>query len=341
MIFDELSQVSSIAPTSMGVIPPHVFQSEVPVVLKGLVSHWPSVSLKDKKFEDLATYLKKFWTNTRPVNAYVAAPEVKGRYGYNEAFNNFNFRSGSAPLPDVMQRLMEQEALPRELACSIYVGSTPVDQWLPGFQEANSLSVPGTPLVNFWLGNETTVAAHYDFPHNVACVVRGCRRFTLFPPSQIENLYVGPIDRTPSGQPISLVDFDNPDFDAFPLFQKALKHGQTVVLEPGDAIFVPSMWWHHVKSLSGCNMLVNYWWIDDVLGMHGSPFNALLHAVLGLRHLTPAQKSAWKHIFNYYIFESDQHDFSHIPDHAQGYLGDMKPEDLLRLRSDLINRLNQ
>ncbi|HSG59968.1 MAG TPA: cupin-like domain-containing protein [Pseudomonadales bacterium] len=341
MIYDALPLVSSITPEKAGVIPSHVFESEQPVVIKGLVNHWPAVSTEEQGFKALAGYLARFWTRERPVTAYVAGPTVKGRFGYNEAFNNFNFKSGSAPLPDVMERLMEQEVLPEDQAGSIYVGSTPVDQWLPGFQNENALSVPGMPLVNFWMGNKTTVSAHYDFPHNVACVVRGRRRFTFFPTSQIDNLYVGPIDRTPSGQPISLVNFDQPDFEAFPLFTEALKHAQTVVLEAGDAIFIPSMWWHHVKSLSSCNMLVNYWWIDDVSGMRGSPFNALLHAVMGLRHLSPVQKKAWQHIFNYYIFESDRHDMSHIPAHAQGYLGELKPEDVFRLRSDLINRLNQ
>jgi len=340
MIYDSLSQVKSISPETVGVIPEWVFESNEPVVIKGLVSHWPVVQYEAINFEEFKTFLQNYWLTDKPVTAYVASPEVNGRFGYNHEFNNFNFRSGRASLPDIFERLIEQERLDKTDSHSIYVGSTPVDGWLPGFSEKNSISVPGQPLVNFWIGNRTTVSAHYDFPHNVACVARGSRRFTLFPTDQIKNLYIGPVDRTPSGQPISLVDFDNPDFERFPLFKEALKVAKTIVLEPGDAIFVPSMWWHHVKALSDCNMLVNYWWLDDSTGLRGSPVTALLHSIMGLRHLSREQKKAWKHIFDYYVFESDEHELGHIPEHAQGYLGNLNESELSRLRAEIINRLN-
>jgi len=103
--------------------------------------------------------------------------------------------------------------------------------------------------VSFWLGNKTRISAHYDYPDNIACVVAGTRRFTLFPPEQIGNLYVGPVDKTPSGQAISLVDFSNPDLERFPNFELAMQAGYQAVCEPGDAIYIPSLWWHHVESL--------------------------------------------------------------------------------------------
>ena len=42
-------------------------------------------------------------------------------------------------------------------------------------------------------------------------MVAGRRRFTLFPPEQVANLYIGPLDLTPAGQPVSLVDQAQPD----------------------------------------------------------------------------------------------------------------------------------
>ena len=50
-----------------------------------------------------------------------------------------------------------------------------------------------------WIGNKIQVPLHNDFPNNVACVIGGRRKFTLIPPNQFENLYVGPIDFTPAG----------------------------------------------------------------------------------------------------------------------------------------------
>ncbi len=337
MIYDALAAIDSIDVVKPGEIPDDVFALDTPIVLRGLVSHWPAVATEEADIARLSEYLSKFWTK-RPVTAYVAPAEANGRFGYNEAFNGFNFQAGSASLEELVQRLKDEELSPN--GRSIYVGSTPVDEWLPGFRDANPLSVPGDPLVNFWMGNQTTVSAHYDFPSNIACVVQGRRRFTLFPTEQVNNLYIGPIDRTPSGQPISLVDFDAPDFDCYPRFKEALQHGQTALLEPGDAIFIPSMWWHHVKALADCNLLVNYWWLDNAAYM-GSPFTALMHAVMSIRNLPSGQRDAWQALFEHYVFKAEEGSVEHIPDHAQGCLGELREDDVRRLRAELINRLNQ
>lgn len=337
MIYDDLAPVESLEGITPDAIPAAVLAREQPLLLKGLVADWPATAKGEGTFDELEAYLSQFWTK-EPVTAYVATADVAGRFGYNEAFNGFNFRPGRAPLQDILQRLKEQTDPDASDPLSIYVGSTPVEGWLPGFLNENRLALDGKPLINFWLGNRTTVSAHYDFPSNIACVVYGRRRFTLFPTEQVDNLYVGPIDRTPSGQPISLVDFDKPDFDRFPKFREALKHAQTVVLEPGDAIFVPSMWWHHVKALSDCNLLVNYWWLDNPEYL-GSPFSALMHAVMSMRHLPPAQRRAWQTLMNHYVFEAEPSDVEHIPEHARGCLGDLNPQEAQRLRADLVNRL--
>ncbi|MBT7340775.1 MAG: cupin-like domain-containing protein, partial [Halieaceae bacterium] len=172
--------VETVEGISPDAIPSWVFEREEPLVLRGLVDDWPAVPEGDGDLEQLETYLSKFWT-AKPVTAYVAPTEVAGRFGYNGAFNGFNFRSGNAPLEDILQRLREQADPENKEPLSIYVGSTPIAGWLPGFEKANTLKIPGDPLVNFWLGNRTTVSAHYDFPSNMACVVYGRREFTLFP----------------------------------------------------------------------------------------------------------------------------------------------------------------
>ncbi len=203
------------------------------------------------------------------------------------------------------------------------------------------MSVPlDDALVSFWLGNKTRVSAHFDFPDNVACVVAGKRRFTLFPPEQVDNLYIGPLDRTPSGQAISLVDFANPDFERFPKFADALDAAVSYEMDPGDAIFVPSMWWHHVEGLSDFNLLVNYWWCNSPPSM-GSPTTALLHAILSVRDLSDRQREAWRKLFDHYVFDADESVYSHIPEAGRGCLSPLDENSARQLRADLLNRMNR
>lgn len=319
-------------------IPDSVFASETPLVLKGLVADWPAVKACSHSFANAVKYLSQFWTEN-PVIAYVGNEGIDGRFFYNEDFSGFNYKSGSAPLSQILQKLAEQ--LDHDDKPAIYVGSTAVDRWLPGFRADNDIAIPSSDvLASFWLGTRTRISAHFDFPDNIACVVTGRRRFTLFPPEQIKNLYVGPLDRTPSGQAISLVDFSNPDFERFPKFAEALDAAVSRELEAGDAIFIPSMWWHHVESLSEFNMLVNYWWCSTPPEM-GSPSAALLHAILSLRELPPRQRDAWLGLFQHYVFSADESVYAHIPEPGRGCLAPLDAAGARKLRAELLNRLNR
>ncbi|WP_204333426.1 cupin-like domain-containing protein, partial [Proteus mirabilis] len=84
--------------------------------------------------------------------------------------------------------------------------------------------------------NRTSISTHFDASDNIACVAAGRRRFTLFPPDQTANLYIGPLDHNVAGQPLSMVDMATPDFARFPRFREALAAARTAELEPGDAI---------------------------------------------------------------------------------------------------------
>ena len=138
-----------------------------------------------------------------------------------------------------------------------------------------------------WLGNAFLTPAHIDELDNLACVVGGRRRFTLFPPEQVRNLYIGPLDFTPAGAPVSMVSLKAPDFERFPRFRDALAAARVADLEPGDALFIPAVWWHHVESFDVVNMLVNYWWQQPayMLPDRVSPTKTMLHALLSMRHL--------------------------------------------------------
>ena len=321
-----------------GNVPEEALDAAEPLVLRGLVGHWPAVEQCSRSVGAAARYLSRFWTDS-PVTAYAGTAAIDGRFFYNEDFSGFNFDRGKAPLSRILGKLAEAEREDR--LATIYVGSTPVDGWLPGFRARNDIRLPvPDPLASFWLGNQTRISAHFDFPDNLACVVAGERRFTLVPPDQIDNLYVGPLDPTPSGQAISLVDFADPDLARYPRFIEAMKRARSAVLKPGDAVVIPSMWWHHVESLSAFNLLINYWWCATPAAM-GSPTDALMHAILSLRDLPARQREAWRRLFDHYVFDADERVCEHIPESGRGWLSTLDEPAAKRLRATLLNRLNR
>lgn len=334
----DIASVQTLAGCEPDRIPAHVFESDVPIVLEGLVAEWPAVKACSQSLASAATYLSGFWSE-KPVTVTAGQPEIKGRFFYDEDCTGFNFVRGGAPLPLVFQKLSEQPD--DESAQSIYVGCASLEQWFPGFRLHNDLTVPRDDVaVNAWLGNRSRISAHFDFPDNIACVVSGRRRFTLFPPDQVANLYIGPLDVTPAGQAISLVDFADPDYDRFPRFEKALQASITCELEPGDAIFIPSMWWHHVESLSTFNMLVNYWWCSTPEVM-GAPLDAIMHAILSIREMPRSQRDKWKALFDHYVFSADETTYAHIPEAGRGCLAPLDDAAARKLRRYLASRFGQ
>lgn len=332
------SRVREVSDCAATVIPASVLESTQPLVLRGLVADWPIVRQAQHCVGDADAYLRSFYNNA-PVTAYYAAPEANGRIFYNQDLSGFNFTALSVNLHEVLDNILQCTG--NGQAPTIYVGSTLIDKWLPGFRAHNDLQIEGmNPLASIWIGNQSRIAAHHDFPDNIACVVAGRRRFTLFPPEQVENLYVGPLDLTPSGQAVSLVDFQNPDFESQPRFRQALDTAQYADLGPGDAIFIPSMWWHHVESLADYNVLVNYWWRRTPAYL-GTPANALQHALLSIRSLPVEQRRAWQALFNYYIFNADEGTHGHIPESARGSLSPIDELGARKLRAQLLNKLNR
>ncbi|MEX2125881.1 MAG: cupin-like domain-containing protein [Woeseia sp.] len=314
-----------------------------PVVLKGLVSKWPLVKTGRQSSQDAIAYLHSFY-NGKTVGTLYGEPEIKGRFFYNDDITGLNFESRRSPLDEVLATI--QKHLRDERPPSVYVGSTTIDACLPGLRRDNDLVfddemfADNAPLASIWLGNRSLASAHYDAPNNIACCAVGHRRYTLFPPEQIWNLYPGPLDPTPGGQAISMVDFANPDFARYPRFREAVAAARVADLEPGDALFYPSMWWHQVEAFDPFNVLINYWWSTSPKFM-GTPMNVLKHALLSLRDRPEHEKSAWKHVFDYYVFGSPERAREHLPEQAQGDLGPIDDLKARRLRAELLNKLNR
>ncbi len=282
-----------------------------PAVMRGLVRDWPAVRRGIEAPAAIREYLLRF-ANAKPVDTLRMLPSARGRIFYNERLDGFNFARDQATISSVLERMAKYARLANP--ASIAVQSASIPDCLPGFEAENRnplLDPSVSPRI--WIGNHVVTPAHFDESSNIACVVAGRRRFTLFPPEQVANLYIGPIGFAPTGTPISLVDFALPDAARFPRFTEALAAAQVAELEPGDAIYIPPLWWHHVESLSEHNVLVNYWWKDAPAPALDSALDALLLALLGLRDLPPSQRRAWRALFDHYVFAAGEETAGHIP----------------------------
>lgn len=309
-----------------------------PAILRGLGADWPAVKAANESVESGVAYLMSF-APPRDVMALLGAPEIAGRFFYNADLTGMNFQRGKVALAQFFERLLRDRETERPY--SLAVQSETIAQLLPGFVAVNPIPLLD-PAVEprIWIGNRIRVAPHFDLMENVGIVVLGRRRFTLFPPEQLPNLYIGPIEVTPAGTPVSLVELANPDLDRFPRYAEAAKHAQSAVLEPGDGIYIPFHWWHGVDSLDSVNAFINYWWNDAQPGL-GGPYDALLHALFALRGLPEDQRKVWRMVFDNFVFMTEGDPVAHLPDSAKGALGPVDANQLTRMRGTLKNLLGQ
>ncbi len=311
-----------------------------PVVLRGLVRDWELVQAGQHSTTEAMACLRRY-DNHRPVQYSYGAPDIAGRVFYTDDFTAINCEVRRGSLDQLLDEIAKHldDARPP----TWYMASAPVDACLPGFREANDLDLAAHGIhapPRIWVGNRTIASAHYDALNNIACCAVGRRRVTLFPPEQIANLYPGPLEPTPGGQAVSVVDFANPDFQRHPRFRDALATAQSVVLAPGDAVFIPSLWWHHVEGLDPFNVLLNYWW-SSVPDYVPAPLLALYHALWTIRDRPEREKRAWREIFDYYVFGPAERAGEHLPEAARDVLGPMDEMRIRQLRAMLIERLNR
>jgi len=307
-----------------------------PVVFRGLVKDWPVVQAGLAGPEALAAYVKRFDGGIR-VMTKTAPPEVKGRFFYDQGVTGFNYDKKRMPVGDALDRLLS--LLGEEAPPSFAIQSIQVRHYLPGFDAENRLPLlPDSVAPRLWIGNAVTVSAHYDPQENIACCAAGHRRFTLFPPDQARNLYPGPFELTPAGPIVSMVDFDGPDLDRYPGFSDAMAAALVLDLAPGDALYIPYLWWHHVRSLDPVSMLVNFWWKPKA-ATHEYGAEALLLAMMSIKNLPPSHRDAWRALFNHYVFEDHGPPGMHLPPARRGVQGEISREEAARLRAEVAHRL--
>jgi len=113
-------------------------------------------------------------------------------------------------------------------------------------------------------------------------------------------------------------------------------------LGPGDALFIPPLWWHHVESLEPFNVLVNYC---------GTISKARARGRLGLRrsaawHLehpgtAPESRRRVERVFRNSSLGDANQSVEHIPLHRHGILDGLSEEQRSALRAHLAKKLTR
>ncbi len=317
--------------------------AQQPAILKGVAKDWPLVEAGRRSSEEAMAYIERFEAGRQYI-MYAVPAEFKGRIFYNEGLTAPNYKAEKVSFSEFLGAIKAHISAPDPDAH--YIGSRDADTYFPGLRQENDLKLDhpmfehGNLLVSVWTGSKTRIAAHYDASNNLACCMVGRRRFTLFPPEAISGLYPGPLEPTPGGQVLSMVDQHEPDLERFPHFEEVMAKAQIAELEPGDVLYFPALWWHQVEALDPFNIMMNYWW-NDVPAHIDDPRAALLHGMLAIRDRPEQERKAWQQIFNYYVFGDAENVRAHLPAHTHGPLGEMDALTARRLRAYILQLLNR
>lgn len=210
-----------------------------PVVLAGLVADWPAVGRWS--LEHLASaYPAVAVTTAQVAGGVVVMDRQRGLIQESEQIHAFiaALRAGArdrylmAPLSELPAALRADAPPPAHLH--------------------------GTTIQNakLWIGATGFVSSlHRDLADNLHAQVSGRKRFTLVAPRQSACVYPNSLfDGVPNG---CRVDVEHPDYARFPRLREAEMF--VAELGPGDVIYIPRGWWHHVRTLE-LSISVNFWW---------------------------------------------------------------------------------
>jgi hypothetical protein len=316
-----------------------IMPRDKPAVLKGFVSDWPIVRVANQSPEALLDYVRARDSGQR-IRIMVGRPEIKGLYFYRDDMSGLNFEYQDHSLHAALAKILACRALAD--APAIYTGARAVERYFPKIGHENSipmLAEMGKSAWSYvWLGNAVTAATHYDNMEGINCTVTGRKRFTFFPPDQLANLYIGPLELSPGGQPTSMVRVSAPDLERYPRFAEALAVAETAEVEPGDAIFIPSLWWHNVEALEPVNFSINFWWCEPA-EWAAEPFGALVHSLLALRALPAERREVWRMMFDHYVFQTKGDPVPYLPADRRGMLGALSEPQILYLKKQLMRSL--
>jgi hypothetical protein len=216
-----------------------------PVVLTGLLDDWPARERWSVEYLTATLGSTRVLVAVSERDAFQPDPE----HGFDETFHEemtFAEYVGhlTNPTPNRRYYLNQQHFVKTfpDIASDVHV---------PDYIDRRKLH-----SVFFWFGSQGIKSPlHYDWKHNLLAQVHGAKKLVLYDPKHLARLY--PYSRRTAIPHLSEVDVDNPDLKRFPRFADA--EPVEDVLEAGEMLFLPSLWWHRISAVD-LNIAVNFWW---------------------------------------------------------------------------------
>ncbi|KAB7496914.1 JmjC domain-containing protein 7, partial [Armadillidium nasatum] len=242
-----------------------------PVIIKSAITKWNAFKkwnssyLREKIGEAYVTVaVTPNGYADAPNNSYFVMPEEK-----KMKFNHFlDILNKEIEEPGIFYVQKQNSNLTDEFRDLL----SDVDSEISWFSEALGKS---PDAVNFWMGDERSITSmHKDNYENIYCVVNGYKDFILHPPTDApwipyklypQACYNSDSDGKFTIKPVEdslyvpwiCIDPLHPDFDSYPQYKKAVPI--RCRLQAGDALYLPSLWFHHVSQSHGC-IAINYWY---------------------------------------------------------------------------------
>ncbi len=214
----------------------------LPLLIEGGLTDWPAV--RSWTPEGLATRLAG--------RKVPLASAEDGRFGYDP----------SAGAGYRVEEMDAAEAIPLAVAAGPpvrYVMQQSIPRALPELLPdvpPPTLAPPEGAEAYLWIGATGCLTPlHFDMAGNLFAQIRGRKLFTLFDPQHDEEVYPFPADVRHAN--LSHVDPERPDLERFPAFSRA--RPLTCEVSPGDLLYLPPFFWHHVRTLEA-SISVSFWW---------------------------------------------------------------------------------
>lgn len=226
------ARIDAIEKPSAAEFQSHYFELGKPVLLRGFLKTWPafgawSPAAFAERFGDIEVEVMYALSKNSPQDP---TPYRQRRW---MLMAELAARVGNDHGQEDVYLVAQNQLLRRPAFASL---------WHDMYFDPSWFTASARERVSLWMGPPGVVTPlHYDLQNALLAQAYGSKLVTFASPTNTPWLY------NEKGGYAS-VDPERPDFGRYPLFRNATL--LTAIIEPGDALFLPFGWWHHVRSLT-------------------------------------------------------------------------------------------